>query len=1130
MRRALTQLLFLAVLLFPVVAAASQKTIHHALTIELFPDRQRLHVRDEITLGAGSPRQLTFALHPGLKPRSLTQGAVIEPIGTANNVLQQQFRLQLAEGVDAFMMEYEGVIHYPLEAYGREQARSFRSSPGLIDSEGVFLAGGTFWYAQFDIDDRMTFKLEVTLPAEWSSVSQGQRVRHDRGEQSATDTWASNTPQEEIYLIAAPFVEYSRDSGEVIAQVFLRQQDEKLANDYLDATERYLGMYEQLLGPYPYSKFALVENFWETGFGMPSFTLLGSKVIRLPFILNSSYPHEILHNWWGNGVYVDFSGGNWSEGLTAYLADHLIKQQQGRGVSYRQQSLQKYTDYAAEERDFPLNEFLGRHSSASEAVGYGKTLMLFHMLRRQLGDQAFIEGLQQFYRKWQFQKASFDDLQASVEKVSGQSLGAFFEQWVDRSGAPALKLTNSEVSKRGDLYHLTFQLSQTQPGKAYQLQVPLAITLEGEKQAHQSIVEMTQKQQQFEITLSARPLRIDIDPEFDLFRKLALEETPPAFTQLFGSNSMLVVLPGAAAPVMKKAWRRFAEDLARMGPESVTLAWDDELETLPEERAIVVLGWENRHTEMVATALSVNGVQFKADSLTIGKTSIPRSGHALALVTRHQQGGQHSRAFIAADLPESLPGLGRKLPHYHKYSYLAFSGGEPEIQLKGRWQVERSPLTAVFVENTEPGQLARREALIDPPHEFDSKRMLETVHFLSGGALQGRGFGEPGLDQAAEYISRAFREAGLQPAGDLPGSYFQSWDEKGGQPERRSQLKNVVAVIPSAEPERRHESIVIGAHYDHLGRGWPDVRDGNRGEIHPGADDNASGVAVLLELARVLGKDFKPDRNIVLAAFSGEEAGRRGSKHYIERLKENPADNIFAMINLDTVGRLGGNKLLVLGANSASEWPHIFRGIGYVTGIPIAMVAEQLDSSDQVSFHEAGIPAVQLFSGVNPDYHRATDTVEKIDAEGMVKVATVTKEAVEYLAGSEEPMTATLPDISISNQQSGKQRKVTLGTVPDFSYQGEGYRLHGVTSGSPAMAAGLIQGDVIIQLNDTAVYGLRNLSNILKTLQPGEIVTIHYRRQGEIVTTQVTLRAKNAQSTRKQESAGENRKSGLPSP
>lgn len=128
-------------------------------------------------------------------------------------------------------------------------------------------------------------------------------------------------------------------------------------------------MYSKLIGPYPYKKFALVENFWETGYGMPSFTLLGPKIIRFPFILHSSYPHEILHNWWANGVFVDLNAGNWNEGLTAYLSDHLVKEQRNQGVEYRRTTLQKYTDYVAKSKDFPIMEFRSRHSSATEAVG-----------------------------------------------------------------------------------------------------------------------------------------------------------------------------------------------------------------------------------------------------------------------------------------------------------------------------------------------------------------------------------------------------------------------------------------------------------------------------------------------------------------------------------------------------------------------------------------------------------------------------------------------------------------------------------------------------------------------------------------------------------------------------------------
>lgn len=176
--------------------------------------------------------------------------------------------------------------------------------------------------------------------------------------------------------------------------------------------EGYVAMYQKLLGDYPYSKVALVENFWETEYGMPSFTLLGGSVLRLPFILTTSYPQEILHNWWGHGVFVAREGGNWSERLTAYLADHLVADQHGDGAAYRQEALQKYADDAARSKDFPLSAFRERHSPATEAVGYGKALMFFHMMRRDIGDDHFLKGLRTLYSGRKFQRASFDDVRS----------------------------------------------------------------------------------------------------------------------------------------------------------------------------------------------------------------------------------------------------------------------------------------------------------------------------------------------------------------------------------------------------------------------------------------------------------------------------------------------------------------------------------------------------------------------------------------------------------------------------------------------------------------------------------------------------------------------------------------------
>jgi aminopeptidase N len=257
----------------------------------------------------------------------------------------------------------------------------------------------------------------------------------------------------------------------------------------------------------------------------------------------SSYPHEILHNWWGNGVFPDYKKGNWAEGLTAYLSDHLLKEMRANGVAYRQETLQKYADYVLAGRDFPLTQFRSRHSSSSEAVGYGKSLMFFHMLRQDLGDETFLRGLQDFYRKNRFRLASFDDFRQSFEGVSGKEMKVDFHQWLTRSGAPEFKVSRVKARAEGENYVLTGLLEQVQPGGAYFLRIPVAVTMEGQNQAYQTVLVMRKKRYELKLHVPARPLRLDMDPEFDLFRRLKRDEIPPALTQAFGAKKMLILLP-----------------------------------------------------------------------------------------------------------------------------------------------------------------------------------------------------------------------------------------------------------------------------------------------------------------------------------------------------------------------------------------------------------------------------------------------------------------------------------------------------------------------------------------------------------------------------------------------------------
>lgn len=1032
-----------------------------------------------------------------------------------------RYRVQLAPGEREVRLAYRGRIDFPLDTQAEEYTRGFRETPGLVSTEGVYLAGSTLWYP-FLGEALVRFELTSNVPEGWHLVSQGNgssRDEHGRAH------WDSGGAVDEIYLVGGPLVRYAQSAGAAEAQVYLRKPEEPLARRYLAATGQYIEMYRRLIGPYPYEKFALVENFWETGYGMPSFTLLGSQIIRFPFILTSSYPHEILHNWWGNSVFVDYATGNWCEGLTAYMADHLIKEQGGLGAEFRRDTLKKYRDYVREGRDFPLTEFRSRHSAATEAVGYGKTLMLFHMLRVAHGDEAFRKALARFYRNNRGKRASFADVRREFEAVTGAPLASYFAQWVQRTGAPRLEVIDARVSEQGTGFRLQGELVQRQPGAAYDLAIPLHVTTA--QGLHVHTVRASSKAAAFAIELPARPLLLEVDPEFDLFRLLDPRETAPSIGQVFGEPAILAVLPSAAAPEVRAAYRRLMEGW-RSDAHRIEIVTDETLAQLPEDRAVWLLGRENRLAAQLFASDPAHSLTVTAEAIRIGAESIPFEGHSAVLIRRHPRNVGKAVGWIAIDPLAAFEGFARKLPHYGKYSYLGFAGTEPANTVKGEWTSTDSPLRidlrAPALRASGPVQAAqrpKRAALAELPPMFSAEALRGHVEHLASPELEGRGVGTAGLAKAAEYIAAQFRAAGLQPAAP---DFLQSFPLPAGPDGKPHLVQNVVGFLPAGEGGHADQAVLITAHYDHLGRGWPSARAGEAGQVHPGADDNASGVAVLLELAKAYATAGRPKRNLVFVAFSAEEAGLRGSRHYAEHPLPVPLAGIRAVVNLDTVGRLGDNEISVLAAASATEWPHIFRGVGFTTGLRIRSVEGAAQSSDQQSFIDKGIPAVQLFTGAHLDYHRPSDTAEKIDVAGMVEVATAVREAVDYLLEREAPLTFVRPAAAAAPGgaaapagptapagapappgASGAGRRVSLGTVPDFGYTGRGVRIDSVVPGSGAAAAGLAGGDVIVALDDREIPDLQAYSDFLKTRAPGVTVRVTVQRGGERLVKDVAL-------------------------
>ena len=1113
-RGALALMLALALPVASAAAAPAPNVVRHAMHVTLDPARGWLTVTDTLTVPASLVREgaVDFLLHGALGLQRSTPPASRVPLRTGSrddatrffginaseadlDTALARWRVSVPAGGGSVVLHYGGHFDFGLSDESEQYSRGFRQTIGIVSKEGVYLSGDGFWYPQLN-RALIAARVSVEMPEGWQVIAPGNGRARDTDGQAR---WSVEGGLDELTLVGGPLLEYREKAGAIDALVYLRTRDDALAAKYLEATAQYLKMYEDLIGPYPYDKFAMVENFWETGYGMPSYTLLGPQIIRFPFILTSSYPHEILHNWWGNSVFVDYASGNWCEGLTAYMADHLIQEQRGRGAEYRRDALQKYRNYVRDGRDLPLSAFHSRHSAATEAVGYGKALMVFHMLRQQVGDDAFRRWVRAFDERYRGKQASWADVETVFESVSGRDLTRFFTDHVTRVGAAELRPERVAVRPAADGFEVTGTLVQAQKGSALEVHVPVLV--QTEKGNVTDTVHCFTARTAFTLRTKARPLALHVDPAADVFRLLDPRETPPSLGQVFGDPRVLAVLPAKASAAEQAAWRAMAESWRSDG-HAIEFTTDADVRALPADRAVWLLGRGNA----LAPSRFAGGADFALahDTLRVDGEAMPMAGHCGVLVRRHPAAIEKAIGWIFADDLAALPGLGRKLPHYGKYSALGFEGTEPVNVLKAQWSATDSPLRVAFGMAGAGASGAALPPLTHPalaelPPVFSEQAMMDRVRWLAAPEREGRGVGTKGLDDAADWIAARMREFGLEPGGD-DGTYFQAFTTTKSPNGQSVTLRNVIGVLRGANAERAGQAALLTAHYDHLGRGWPDVHAGDAGKVHPGADDNASGVAVMLELARALANGERPQRTIAFVAFTGEESGLQGSRHYAANPKF-ALEKTIGVINLDTVGRLFGKRVSVLATGTANEWQHIFRGAGFVTGVEPRLVAEALESSDQVSFIEKGVPAVQVFTEPHVDYHRPSDTPEKLDGAGLVKVAAFVREGIQYLGDRPEMLTNTIagakpsaPAGGAAPPAAGGGRRVTIGTMPDFAFAGPGVKVAGVTPGSPADKAGLKEGDVLVKLNGETIPDLKGYSAMLRGLQPGQSVKLTYRR------------------------------------
>ncbi len=374
--------------------------------------------------------------------------------------------------------------------------------------------------------------------------------------------------------------------------------------------------------------------------------------------------------------------------------------------------------------------------------------------------------------------------------------------------------------------------------------------------------------------------------------------------------------------------------------------------------------------------------------------------------------------------------------------------------------------------------------------------------YLADDKLEGRETGTKGGELAADYIAKRFAEIGLMPKGDN-GNFFQVFNQKpkGVHGETLSDsvkdvsVKNVLGYIGNGAAT----TIIIGAHYDHLGFGDESSLNTGAKAIHNGADDNASGTAALLQLAQDLKEKYK-NNNYLFIAFSGEEKGLWGSSYYSKN-STIPISTVNYMINMDMVGRLAENKLAIYGTGTSPVWNDLLKTV-IPDSIKLTKTESGIGPSDHTSFYLKDIPVLHFFTGQHEDYHKPSDDVDKINFNGIVTVIDFIEKVIAELNDDGKLAFTKTKEEDKANTPAFK---VTLGVMPDYMFSGKGMQISAVRDGKPAAKAGLLAGDIVIKIGKTDVVDMQSYMQALSLYKSGDKVKVVALREGKKKTVKVVF-------------------------
>lgn len=389
------------------------------------------------------------------------------------------------------------------------------------------------WFPK--LNEYSIYNLTVVVPDGYIPISEADKIITNKNEYK----FIFEYPRKDMSLIVGKFVIQNELYKDIEILTYFLKTENELSNTYIRQIKNYIDKYEAILGKFPFKRFAVVENPQQTGYGFPTYTLLGSAVIRLPFIPFTSLGHEFVHNWFGNCIYNDFSKGNWVEGLTTYFSDYLYEKEKNNDIEYRKNIITKYLSYNENEQ-YSLMDFRYNIDRKWEGIGYGKGMFLFYTLERIMGEKEFNQAIREFIKNFSFKEADWKDIQEIFQKYSNNDLKDIFDQFLNRKDIPDIDVSNIklEIDEKGE-FIVKFNISQKNV-IPYKLSLPIEVeTITGKKFYD---IKITEKNTEIILNTVDLPLKLIIDSKYEVMRRLTPKEFPPILHRIFGANKGIIAL------------------------------------------------------------------------------------------------------------------------------------------------------------------------------------------------------------------------------------------------------------------------------------------------------------------------------------------------------------------------------------------------------------------------------------------------------------------------------------------------------------------------------------------------------------------------------------------------------------